>query len=60
MELPVIRRGLTDRTPQPSTGGLSRRGLLATVAGSAALITAATVGETVPALRGLGARPTPP
>ncbi len=51
VQLPVIRRGLADRAPEPAAGGLSRRGLLATVAGSAALITAATVGETVPALK---------
>jgi len=50
VQLPVIRRGLADRTPEPATGGLTRRGLLATVAGSAALITIGTVGETVPAL----------
>src|SRR5207248_3111460 len=48
VQLPVIRRGLADRTPPPPTGGLTRRGLLATVAGSAALITVATAGETVP------------
>jgi len=50
VQLPVIRRGLADRAPEPATGGLSRRGLLATVAGSAVLITVATAGETVPAL----------
>jgi DMSO/TMAO reductase YedYZ molybdopterin-dependent catalytic subunit len=50
VQLPAIRRGPTDRTPEAPTGGLTRRGLLATVAGSAALITLATAGETVPAL----------
>ncbi len=53
VQLPVIRRGLADRTPEPATGGLSRRGLLATVAGSAALVTVATAGQTVPGLGGV-------
>jgi DMSO/TMAO reductase YedYZ molybdopterin-dependent catalytic subunit len=50
VQLPAIRTGLADRTPPAATGGLTRRGLLATVAGSAALITVATAGETVPVL----------
>jgi DMSO/TMAO reductase YedYZ molybdopterin-dependent catalytic subunit len=52
VQLPVIRRSLTATTAEPAPGEsrLTRRGLLATVAGSAALITVATVGETVPAL----------
>lgn len=53
VQLPMIRRGLADRTPERATGGLTRRGLLATVAGSAALVTVATAGETVPALGGV-------
>ncbi len=52
VQLPVIRRSLTGETApaDPVTGGLRRRGLLATVAASATVITVATVGETVPAL----------
>jgi hypothetical protein len=53
VQLPAIRRGLArDPTPAPAPrdGGLSRRGLLATVAGSAGVITVATAGQTVPAL----------
>jgi DMSO/TMAO reductase YedYZ molybdopterin-dependent catalytic subunit len=51
VQLPVIRRGLARRQPaELPTGGLSRRGLLGAVAASAAIITVATVGETVPAL----------
>lgn len=48
VKLPVIRRALT--TPirhEPVTGGLSRRGLIATVTGVAGLITVATVGQTL-------------
>ncbi|MEN3304799.1 MAG: hypothetical protein V7603_1001 [Micromonosporaceae bacterium] len=37
-------------TPQRAAGGLSRRGLLGTVAASAGVITVATAGQTLPAL----------
>jgi DMSO/TMAO reductase YedYZ molybdopterin-dependent catalytic subunit len=50
VQLPVIRRELSRhraRPPEPATGGLSRRGLLAAVAASAGVITVATLGETV-------------
>jgi DMSO/TMAO reductase YedYZ molybdopterin-dependent catalytic subunit len=49
--LPVIRRALVTPAPDPAPGAtLSRRGLLAAVAGTAGLITVATAGQTIPAL----------
>jgi DMSO/TMAO reductase YedYZ molybdopterin-dependent catalytic subunit len=53
VQLPVIRRALARRAaadPEPAPAGLTRRGLLATVAGAAGLVTAATAGQTVPLL----------
>jgi Oxidoreductase molybdopterin binding domain len=56
VQLPAIRAGLSRHRPEEPptdllpTGGLSRRGLLTTVAASAGVITLATAGETVPAL----------
>jgi DMSO/TMAO reductase YedYZ molybdopterin-dependent catalytic subunit len=53
VQLPVIRRGLSREAavlPQPATGGLSRRGLLTTVAATAGVITLATAGETIAVL----------
>ena len=48
VQLPVIRRGLSRSAPvPPRVSGLSRRGLLTTVAASAAAITVATAGETI-------------
>lgn len=48
VKLPVIRQALTKKTlPEPVTGGLSRRGLIATVTGAAGLIVLATVGQTL-------------
>jgi hypothetical protein len=38
------------RTPLPETGGLSRRGLIRTVAGAGALVGIASVGQSVPVL----------
>lgn len=38
------------RTPLPETGGLSRRGLIRTVAGAGALVGIASVGQSVPLL----------
>jgi DMSO/TMAO reductase YedYZ molybdopterin-dependent catalytic subunit len=59
VQLPVIRRGLArehavarDAVPPRTAAGLSRRGLLTTVAASAGVITLATAGQTV---RPLGA-----
>jgi DMSO/TMAO reductase YedYZ molybdopterin-dependent catalytic subunit len=55
VQLPVIRQSLTaaPARPAPETNGLSRRGLLTTVAVSAGVITIATAGETIPALGAL-------
>ena len=56
VQLPVIRRSLASpgaNEPAPETSGLTRRGLLTTVAVGAGVITVATVGETVPALGAL-------
>lgn len=52
VQLPAIRAGLSRGAPvdPPATGGLSRRGLLTTVAATAGVITLATAGETIPAL----------
>jgi DMSO/TMAO reductase YedYZ molybdopterin-dependent catalytic subunit len=58
-KVPVLRRSLgTSRAPgkegrseRSAPGGLTRRGLLASVAAAAGLLTLATVGQTVPALR---------
>ena len=48
VKLPIIRQALTRPTPdRTAPGALSRRGLLATVAGTAGLITLTTVGQTV-------------
>ncbi|WP_412544348.1 molybdopterin-dependent oxidoreductase [Longispora sp. K20-0274] len=47
VKLPIVRRALST-TPRPVPGGgLSRRGLLAAVGGTAAVVTVATVGQTV-------------
>jgi DMSO/TMAO reductase YedYZ molybdopterin-dependent catalytic subunit len=53
VQLPAIRAGLSRNRPaepEEPAPGLSRRGLLATVAASAGAITLATAGQTVPAL----------
>jgi DMSO/TMAO reductase YedYZ molybdopterin-dependent catalytic subunit len=53
VQLPAIRAGLSRNPPaepEEPAPGLSRRGLLATVAASAGAITLATAGQTVPAL----------
>jgi DMSO/TMAO reductase YedYZ molybdopterin-dependent catalytic subunit len=53
VQLPTIRAGLSRRQaaePTPEQPGLSRRGLLTTVAASAGVITLATAGQTIPAL----------
>ncbi len=55
VQLPVIRAALSrhraDEPPRPpEAGGLTRRGLLTTVAASAGLITLSTAGQAVPAL----------
>jgi len=48
VKLPVIRQALTRATPDRTPpGGLSRRGLLATVGVAAGVITLGTVGQTV-------------
>jgi DMSO/TMAO reductase YedYZ molybdopterin-dependent catalytic subunit len=48
VKLPIVRRALAKPSREPATGGgLSRRGLLAVVGGTAGLITIATVGQTV-------------
>lgn len=49
VKLPVIRRALSApiRPPRQPFTGLTRRGLLATVAATSAAVTVATVGETV-------------
>jgi DMSO/TMAO reductase YedYZ molybdopterin-dependent catalytic subunit len=57
VKLPVIRAGLA-RTPagaprEPTTGGLSRRSLLAATGAAAGLITVTTVGQTVRPLSAL-------
>ena len=48
VKLPIIRQALTRATPdRPAPGGLSRRGLLATVGAAAGIFTLATIGQTV-------------
>jgi hypothetical protein len=48
VKLPIIRAALTHAPPERTRpGGLTRRGLLATVGGAAGVITLATVGQTV-------------
>jgi len=48
VQLPTIRQALTRPTPdRTAPGGLSRRGLLGTVAAAAGVITLTTVGQTV-------------
>lgn len=56
-KVPVVRESLRRGAPRPPgqvpprPGELTRRGLLATVAAAAGLLTVATAGQTVPALR---------
>jgi DMSO/TMAO reductase YedYZ molybdopterin-dependent catalytic subunit len=57
LKAPTLRRSLTrihdvEPAPAPAAGGLTRRGLLGTVAAAAALLTVTTAGQTVPLLRG--------
>ncbi|GIH05224.1 molybdopterin-binding protein [Rhizocola hellebori] len=48
VKLPIVRRALsTSPRREPVSGGLSRRGLLASVAAATGVITLATVGQTV-------------
>jgi Oxidoreductase molybdopterin binding domain len=48
VKLPIIRAALTHAPPERTRpGGLTRRGLLATVGGAAGVITLGTVGQTV-------------
>jgi hypothetical protein len=55
VQLPVIRSALARRgEPAPAAGtGLTRRGLLAASAAAVVVVTAATVGQTLPAARRL-------
>lgn len=54
VKLPVIRRALTtDPRREPVTGGLTRRGLITTVAAASGLIAVATAGQTWRALAGI-------
>ena len=54
VKLPIVRQALTRATPDRTPpGGLSRRGLLATVGAAAGVITLATAGQTVEPLAGL-------
>ncbi|HCT76288.1 MAG TPA: molybdopterin-binding protein [Micromonosporaceae bacterium] len=54
VKLPIIRRALTVSVRrEPATAGLSRRGLLATVATAAGLITVTTIGQTFRPFAGL-------
>jgi hypothetical protein len=56
VKLPVIRAALARRPvdpPAPTTGGLSRRGLLAATGAAAGLITVTTIGQTVRPLSAL-------
>jgi hypothetical protein len=54
VKLPIIRRALTAKVhPVPSTGSLSRRGLLAAVGAAIGVITVTTVGQTIRPLAGI-------
>jgi DMSO/TMAO reductase YedYZ molybdopterin-dependent catalytic subunit len=57
VQLPIIRDGLARPTlpAPPDGGGLTRRGLLVATAAAVTAVTAATVGQTMPAARRLSA-----